>query len=38
MVTKQKTTMSFVLKIILNPDHANVHDLTFEGNENMYDK
>ena len=27
-----------MLKIILNLDHANVHDLTFEGNENMYDK
>ena len=30
--------MSIMLKIILNPDHANVHDLAFEGNENMYDK
>ena len=30
--------MSIMLKIILNPDHANGHDLTFEGNENMYDK
>ena len=36
MVAKQKATMSIMLKIILNPDHANVHDLTFEGNENMY--